>query len=545
MDLDISSESIKKLDDDKFRSLAAKLVTLQQMDLRENQLLYYKPVNEKVHQFTARKVAIFGGNGSSKTEGGLTELLILATGIIPFSLEGVYPKSKLRGPVNCRVICESLTTVLYPVILPKLQWWKWTGVDKPGGKGHWGWIPKTRLIDGSWEKSWSDKVRMLRLKYIDPDDPSLVGESMIQFMSVDQDPTDMASGDFHFVLCDEPPSLAIWRENEARTMRVNGRMMLTMTWPDDPSIGVDWIFDEIYDRTNDPNVECLSLYTTDNPYLDQDAVKAQADAWSDEVKRVRIYGEPIRFSNRIHPLFTDITHVWCYKCHKTIIPDGKYCGVCGSEEISSFNHVTDESHRQAQVIFALDPHPRKPHMFCWVAVDPYDDLLVIAEGEVDGDPVEVKLFVDNVEKELKLNVVHRTMDPNMGASPSGARRGVVWRDEFDSAGLFCDLADDSDVGRGRINEYLKPDKLRLTPRLKIHARCQQTIHQMKRYVWDDFRRKQEKDLKQIPKPKYDDYPTLLKYVLNMDPTFRAFTQTKIISRFRKNSRDHHGHHLHL
>jgi hypothetical protein len=31
------------------------------------------------------------------------------------------------------VTVESLTTTLEPIILPKLQWWKWTGVDRPGG----------------------------------------------------------------------------------------------------------------------------------------------------------------------------------------------------------------------------------------------------------------------------------------------------------------------------------------------------------------------------------------------------------------------------
>ena len=38
-----------------------------------------------------------------------------------------------------------------------------------------------------------------------------------------------------------------WRENEARVMRVDGRMMLAMTWPDDPSINVDWLYNEVYE----------------------------------------------------------------------------------------------------------------------------------------------------------------------------------------------------------------------------------------------------------------------------------------------------------
>ena len=43
---------------------------------------------------------------------------------------------------------------------------------------------------------------------------------------------------------------------------------------------------------------------------------------------------------------------------------------------------------------------------------------------------------------------------------------------------------------------------------------------MKRYVWDDYRRTTDKDVKQAPKAKYDDHPTLLKYLMNFEPSFR-------------------------
>ncbi len=42
---------------------------------------------------------------------------------------------------------------------------------------------------------------------------------------------------------------------------------------------------------------------------------------------------------------------------------------------------------------------------------------------------------------------------------------------------------------------------------------------MKRYVWDDFRRNTDRDQKQLPKDKHDDYPTLLKYLMNFEPSF--------------------------
>ena len=171
--LKLTPKDVCTLPGDAFRALTARLLEIQQADRKENQLLYYKPVSkesEKIHLSKAKVIGAGGGNGSSKTDTCLVDLSMCATGVVPESLKGKIDKSKLRGPIQTRVVCESLTTVLHPIILPKLQWWKWSGVDSPGGdKGHWGWIPKTSLIDGSWERSWSEKLRILRVLYRNPE----------------------------------------------------------------------------------------------------------------------------------------------------------------------------------------------------------------------------------------------------------------------------------------------------------------------------------------------------------------------------------------
>ena len=267
------------------------------------------PIARQVHLTNCRTVGIGGGNGSSKTETALVELLIRATGQIPLSLKGVYPREKLRGPIQCRVVVESITTTLVNIILPKLQWWRWNGVSTPGGdKGHWGWIPKHHLIAGEWSKSWSEKYRTLRLYYRDTDTGNILGESTIQFMSYDQDAEDFASGDYHFILHDEPPKESIWNENLARVMRVDGTMFVAMTWPDDPAIPVDWLY-ELYEKAqqHDPSIEWYNLVTTDNPNLNQTAIAERSAQMSLTVRMARIYGQPIRMSNRVHPLFTDRT----------------------------------------------------------------------------------------------------------------------------------------------------------------------------------------------------------------------------------------------
>jgi len=536
---EIAAPDLGALSDEEFKSKFAEILALAQNERRDNQLLHYVPVSKTamaVHESKAQVLGIGGGNRSGKSELQLIEIVMAMTGVFPHSLRHLA-RQKFRGPVNCRLVLESLTTTLHPTILPKLQFWKWNGTDKPGGeRGHWGWIPKWCLKGGEWDKSWSEKLRTLTVLCRDPDDMSrVVGESTLQFMSKDQDDkaaSAFASGEFHIIGHDEPPNLAIWRESEARVMSVAGRLIVAMTWPDDPSIPVDWLFDEVYE----PGVqkirdhEWFNIYTTDNKNLDQTAVAKQAANWTTETKSVRLYGQPIRFSNRVHPLFTDQTQYWCFTCgivvHATENPTHKsfddqfVCEECGSGMVCEFNHVKEFVPAERwPAVWLLDPHPRKAHMFLWACVDPSDDIWVVAEGAEPGDPMDVRKNVDSVEREFALQIAARIIDPNMGRSPSSSKRETVWQDDFDQAGLVTSLADDGESGRATLNTYLKPDSGRWQPRIHIHPRCKQTIHQLKRFVWADYKLSSERAQRQIPRDREDDYPTLLKYLMNMNPSY--------------------------
>jgi len=347
-------------------------------------------------------------------------------------------------------------------------------------------------------------------------------------MSYDQDPSDFASGDFHFILHDEPPKLAIWQENRARVMRVDGTLMVAMTWPDDPSISVDWIFDELYEKAQpgvdqDPHIAWFDLYTTDNPNLRQDAVAERASQMGEGERAARIYGQPIRLSNRVHPLFTDTQHWWCFQCKKPIIrTEACTCNSCGCDDIEAYIHVVDETiEPNHPVIFGLDPHPRKPHAMAWAQVDPNDDLHVVLELEAALAPQELAEYVAELERERGWKTIRRLIDPNMGRSPSGTDRETTWQDAFDKAGLVCDLADDSDVGRAQLNVYLRPDPDTRRPRITWDRSCGKGIYQMKRFLWDDHKKGLEKDQKQITKKKNDDFPAIYRYILNSNPDFRG------------------------
>lgn len=532
--LKVDPRTLRGLTDDQFRSLSITVLQSLKNDRQENQLLYYQPVSDiavDVWRCDTRYQCIGGGNGASKTETMLAKLAALATGVFPFSMDEDTRAAMLeqfRGPIQVRVVVESLTTTLHPIILPKLQYWQWAGVDSPGGtRGHWGWIPRHLLKQRSWVSSWSEKIRILRHACVNPENPEeVLGESTWQFMAHNQDSTEFASGDFHYILHDEPTKYAIWRENEARTMRVGGKMMMAMTWPDDPAIPVDWMFDKLYEPgqpgpAKDPQVSWFEMWTQDNPNISQEGVSLQAKQWDEITKAARLFGKPIRFSNRVHPGFTDVEMIWCKVC-KTHHYGIEACTHCMEEPSNAipYCHVEDfELHQTLPTICLLDPHPRKPHMLLWVQVDTWDDLWCVAEAQIEGEPDDVRATADQIELELGLRVVRRIGDRNMLSSPSGKHRDVTWQDEFQKAGLDFELSDVSDVGRGRINEYLKIDLDRETPRLHFHPRCTMAIRQMLRYTWDEFKYADTRDIKQIPKDKDDDYPTLLKYCLNADPRF--------------------------
>lgn len=552
----LTHEELRALPPDALRALMVDVLGAQQADRKEHQLLYYKPASDGVlpiHQSTAKILGIGGGNGSSKTSSALVELVTCATGVVPYSLRGALDwKRKLRGPIRCRIVVEDLTAVLEPTMLPFLRWYHWMGVDAPGGdRGHWGWIPRDCLIDGEWDKSWDPKSRMLRLYYRNPDCyEEIQGESIIVFNSYDQRAKNFASGDFHLVLLDEPPPLSIFRENQARTMRVNGRIIMAMTWPDDPSFNVDWIFDEVYERGRpgphkDPDIEWVEINSLENRFIMRESIEWQAEHFDARTRASRIAGKPVRFANRVHALFTDTPEWWCFACGKQILlarEEPPTCRECDGTDVESFSHVHEFEHRRAwPVLWVVDPHPRKPHMSIYVAVAPDGELWQVGELEAAVDPSTLKMLCDQYEAEHGLDVRQRLMDPRMGGQPADAKRERSWLEEFAHAGLHCEPAGASDVGRAEFDEYLKPDAQTRTPRVHIHARCERTILQMKRFMWDDWKGTDDKAQKQSPKAKYDDYPACWRYVMNAKPDFsRLVHGYRTLAASRRSSRGPRG-----
>lgn len=521
--------------------LAEELVQVKREARQVRQIQFYEVANPdalKIHLATTKEVIAVGGNRSSKTDTMLADAVICMTGIIPFSLEDVYPRSKIQCPMRVRLMCESLTNTWEPVIKQKLQWNKWNGRGEPGGSyGHWGWIPRDFLLRGKWDESWSEKNRTLTLK---------CGCTM-QVMSYDQDVEDLSGASMHRILNDEPPPQIMYRENKMRTMDTGGQLYTAMTPSDDPNKAIrgSWIF-EVYDRglegpSKDPDVTTVNLFTERNRILDADSIALIVKDLTPEQKETRLHGAFMHLTGRIYPIFTDRPRWWCFHCNDAVIAklNGEVrgelarnlCTVCGSDDTCEFIHTVDPTDLAYTwpVVYVLDPHPRKGNMMAWYAIDPCDDWWQIAEMTLDLQPKDVRDKVFEFENRHKLQVCRRLIDPNMGASPAhnAGKRHFTVQDAFREVGIRTSLADDAFTpGRTRIMEMLKPDPRTRSPRFKIFRTCVETIKQFKNYVWDEYSANTEtKDPKAVAMKKNDDFPSCARYMALSKPNFAGLRMT--------------------
>jgi hypothetical protein len=116
------------------------------------------------HMSKAGIVGVLGGNQSSKSTTGCINDLIKTTGQMPESLKGLADHRLPKKEFNrARVVCADYTYGILNHNLPALKKW----------------VPKQYLIDGKWEKSWSDKRNTLTL--VDPKKRAPCGT--IEFMS--------------------------------------------------------------------------------------------------------------------------------------------------------------------------------------------------------------------------------------------------------------------------------------------------------------------------------------------------------------------------
>lgn len=513
-------------------------------DHQQNQLVYYRPVNQDaraVHLTTAREVGIIGGNRSSKSGTMLAEWAVRATGVVPLSLQADYPRSKLvPPPVRARLVVPSLTTAWDQNLKAKCQPFMWNGkigsesAGRPGDPryGHWGWVPQRFLIQGDWAQSWSEKHRTL----------TLTNGSTLQVMSHEQDPQDYAQGAYHLILHDELPPEPIYRESRLRVLDYGGTLLTGGTPPDDRSGAVTaaWFHDEILLpglAQTDPDVFAVTLWTERNQMLDPADLAWLEKNLSPEQKAARMHGQFLHLEGLIFPTFTVRERTWCVRCQGPTIPVAGACARCGTPGGVPYAHVWHDPAPEAlpadwPVVFYMDPHQSRPTACAWFKVDPHDQWWQVAELDAAGSAAEVRSQVEALEASFGWTPVYRKGDPKITIQPNQFAREIdgrpfTIREAFEEVGFaFEDANTNFTVARERILAALAVNPLTRAPKLKIHARCTRTIHQLLHFTWQTSARRENVNVKEKPSEKSSDFPALLRYCANDDPTYRGLERVR-------------------
>ena len=526
--------------------LATEVSAWLREDMKQNQLVYYEPVNDdarRIHLSTARQVGIKGGNKSAKTGTLLAEAAIQMTSVCPASLAADYPRGKLPGrPIRARLVVTSLVNAWDNNLKHKLQWHFWNG--RPEARhgligdprcGHWGFIPRRFLIDGSWEKSWDEKHRILTLQHPRTHAPW----STLQVMSHDQDLSDFNQGAFDLVIEDEIPPEEIHRANMIRAMELNGRVMTGGTPPDERTgaVAVAWFYDQVLApglEGSDPEaVYAVSLWTERNRTLDPAWVEQFSRDLTPEQREARLHGESLHLSGLIIRGFTEKPRTWCFTCESAVLPAGATCPRCAGRDLVAYCHLWDDEDllwpgpREWPVLFYMDPHQSRPTACAWYKIDPEDNWWQIAELEVPGDAAVVKREVERLEREGGFGVpLWRKADPKITVQANQyAQRfeGELFtiRRAFEDVGFaFDDANTNFTVAVERLEQALRPNRYTRGPRLRVHRSCRQTAYHVTHFTYLAGRRDPAGGSDK-PSRKNSDFVACARYLAMDDPDWRG------------------------
>ena len=538
---DAELRHLKQTEPARWADLKASLAATVTRDMRETALSYYQTLNlkaEAVHRSTARELAIVGGNRSGKSESMLVELAIALTGHIPISMASWYPREKLRPPIRARVVVNSHSRTLWPVIIPKLRWDTWEGPGEPGeGAGHWGWIPRRCLPNGSWEKAYNAKTDMLKCAvdtvWQGPNGPEwLSGISTCQFLSYDMDVSAFSGSSLHFIGHDELPPERIYRENRMRTLDVKGRIITAFTPPDEAGQSredVSYFYDQVYEPglAHAPGIDTVVLWTEQNRGLDHGEIEAIKRSYTADQLEARLYGRFLHLSGVVYPLFSAYPAHWCFACHRKTATAS--CLTCHGDHTAPFCHVVEpfEVPKTWPVIFVIDPHPRKPDAIGWFALAPTDEVVMIGELEVEGDAADVAREILAWESAHRVSPMRRLMDPNIATQKNDRlERGVTLRDAYDRVGIRCDLANDAmELGIQNVADLLKPDPALMRPRFTTFGTNRKFIYGMTHWAWDEWK-SPDHDRKELVRDRHKDFPDLLRYLASDLPTFNGLKRAQ-------------------
>lgn len=236
----------------------------------------YVPHDKQVLFHTAREQGrlYIGGNRSGKTVGGIVEDIWRMRGKHPY--QDVPP-----APTRGRIVTVSYTEGIEMIIKPELAKW----------------LPPSDLINGSWEDSYSAKLRTL----------TLANGSTVELMSHDQKLEKFAGTSRHWIHFDEEPPKAIYDECRMRLVDTAGHWYITMT----PVEGMTWIYDQVYLPALVPggSIRVVTIDSSENPYISNAEIEAAIAGLDENEKKARKKGEFVQIGGQVFKKFDPNSHI--------------------------------------------------------------------------------------------------------------------------------------------------------------------------------------------------------------------------------------------
>lgn len=311
-----------------------------------------------VHACTANIIGVSGGNQSSKTVSTTIEDLIKACRIIPPSLKGIYPESKLPAKKNnrIRVVCMDYTHGVLNHNLPALRYW----------------VPKDYLIDRRWEKSWSAEKMTLTL--VHPQERQVC--SAIELMTNEADVGTFQGPPLDRVRFDEEPREKIFDENLIRFATSD---KLDIAFGMTPTNGLSWVYDRLWNKDADEtgnSIRWFQLCSISNPKANLKSLREIcSNIRSYDELKMRLLGEWISLSGLIYGAY--------FKRRIHVIPpaklglgDGEYldCHCAGVRGDWRSNPAETYHHPNCPYLLyvaylGLDPHEVKATAAVVVCID--------------------------------------------------------------------------------------------------------------------------------------------------------------------------------
>lgn len=337
------------------------------------------------HLSTTSIRGISGGNQAGKTAACCIEAFISATGEVPKSLEGKFPKERIptKFPQYVRVVGKDWTNGILLNVLPTYQKW----------------VPREYLREGRWDKSWSAEKSTLYLEKAG----KLYGT--IEFMSNAQDVTSFQGPPRDMVIYDEEPRKDIYKENLLRfTTRDKLNILFGMT----PTEGLTWVHDELVNHGKDVSgnkVDWFQIPSVCNKLANLRVLEEIVSQLTYEEKKMRLLGEFISLSGLVYGrTFSQKVHV--------IPPIDVRCNCGGSD-----HHADNCPYLNFYVLRGIDPHLVTPTAVVWVAVDRWENAYVVDSWFDSTDVEAVKNGIRQRSEGMRLgwSVIDSAADSNIEA----------------------------------------------------------------------------------------------------------------------------------